>query len=159
MGSGRNTVSRGLFTWPSFPSPALFSLVLSTEGSRGSGRQHPPLPQSSWTTAKAKRELQSSSNKASPFSGSLKGSSVTRYELKCKRDQGKTSGKERKGERREKEKQIRKKERNGTERMGGGEEEKGERRRVEERREGAISLFKQVLSVIYICLQNEKCVP
>lgn len=30
---------------------------------------------------------------------------------------------------------------------------------VEERRECEISCSKQVLSVIYICLQNEKCVP
>lgn len=55
-GSGRNTALSGLFAWPSFPSPALFSLVLSTEDSMGSGRHHPPLSQSSWTTVREGRK-------------------------------------------------------------------------------------------------------
>lgn len=37
--------------------------------------------------------------------------------------------------------------------------EKWERKTVGERTEDEISCVKQVLSVIYICLQNEKCVP
>lgn len=66
---------------------------------------------------------------------------------------GETFGRERKEKQREKENWVR--EKIGDRR--GGEEE--ERKTVEERTEGEISCFKQVLSVIYICLQNEKCVP
>lgn len=66
---------------------------------------------------------------------------------------GETFGRERKEKQREKENWVREK----IEDRRGGEEE--ERKTVEERTEGEISCFKQVLSVIYICLQNEKCVP
>lgn len=36
---------------------------------------------------------------------------------------------------------------------------KDKEREKDSRTEGEINSFKQVLSVIYICLQNEKCVP
>lgn len=51
---------------------------------------------------RAERELQSCSGKASPFSGSLRGSSVTKYGLEWKGDEGETSGRERREEQREK---------------------------------------------------------
>lgn len=43
-------------------------------------------------------------------------------------------------------------------RRGEGKKDKG-REEDSGRTEGEINRFKQVLSVIYICLQNEKCEP
>lgn len=68
-------------------------------------------------------------------------------------DQGETSRRERRAKRREINKEEREKwgrEREGKEKVS--EEDSG-------RTEDEINRFKQVLSVIYICLQNEKCVP
>lgn len=57
-----------------------------------------------------------------------------------------------------KDKRSEEEKRNGREGEG-GEEGKVREKTVGERTEGEISCVKQVLSVIYICLQNEKCVP
>lgn len=70
-------------------------------------------------------------------------------------DQGETSTRERRAKRREIDKEEREKwgrEREGEEKEKVSEEDSG-------RTEDEINRFKQVLSVIYICLQNEKCVP
>lgn len=50
-------------------------------------------------------------------------------------------------------------ERKKWKREGEGKEKDKARKGDSGRTEGEINRFKQVLSVIYICLQNEKCVP